>query len=251
VERIIKVNSGNIDQEHICCAISDKKGDCGVASKKQWLKARFHDGLVFKKADVRGKVFIEYLPAEKAWCPVEADGYMFIDCLWVSGQYKGKGLSRRLLEECINDSAGMNGIIIVSSPKKLPFLADRKFLLHYGFELCDTAPPYYELFNLKFKKDAPDPKFKEVAKRLAVPRQEGVVIRYSHQCPFCETYAGILEAAAEEEAIPFAREQYQTFQAAQNSPCVSTTFSIFRDGRFVTHEILTPEKFKKLIKDGR
>jgi len=27
----------------------------------------------------RGKCFIEYIPAEKAWVPIKADGYMYID----------------------------------------------------------------------------------------------------------------------------------------------------------------------------
>ena len=37
--------------------------------------------------------FIEYIPAENAWVPINADGYMYIDCLWVSGSFKGKGYS--------------------------------------------------------------------------------------------------------------------------------------------------------------
>ena len=59
---IIAVNRDNITTEHICCAISDKKGECCVSSKKEWMIKRFEDGLVFKKLDVRGKVFIEYIP---------------------------------------------------------------------------------------------------------------------------------------------------------------------------------------------
>lgn len=66
----IKVDQTNIDQEHICCAISDKRGETCVSSKKAWMKERFADGLVFQKLDQRGKVFIEYMPAEKAWCPI-------------------------------------------------------------------------------------------------------------------------------------------------------------------------------------
>jgi len=101
---IISVNESNIDEEHICCVISDKKGENCVLSKKAWMKERFRDGLIFKKADVRGKVFIEYIPAEKAWSPINAENYMFINCLWVSGQYKGQGISSLLLQECIDDT---------------------------------------------------------------------------------------------------------------------------------------------------
>ena len=73
----------NIGREHICCAMSDKKSADGVEAKKEWLTCRMKEGLKFIKLDIRGKVFIEYLPAEYAWVPVEADGYTFINCLWV------------------------------------------------------------------------------------------------------------------------------------------------------------------------
>ena len=87
---LVKLTHDNLEQEHICCAIANNK-DIQVLSKKNWLKERLDEGLVFLKCDVRGKCFIEYLPAEYAWVPVEANGYMYIDCLWVSGQFKGHG----------------------------------------------------------------------------------------------------------------------------------------------------------------
>lgn len=101
MEKIIAITVENIDSEHICCAISDKKGETCVSSKKAWMNERFGDGLVFRKLDVRGKVFIEYIPTEKAWYPIDAPGYMHINCFWVSGQFKGKGYANRLLEACI------------------------------------------------------------------------------------------------------------------------------------------------------
>ena len=99
----IKVTKENIEDEHICCAISNNK-DVQVASKKAWLADRFDEGLVFLKSVERGKCFIEYIPAEYAWNPIDAPGYMYIDCLWVSGSFKGHGYSSDLLSECIKDS---------------------------------------------------------------------------------------------------------------------------------------------------
>ena len=75
-----QVTLENLEAEHICCCISDKKGENCVSSKKSWLRNRMQEGLVFNKLDVRGKVFIEYLPAEFAWAPIKAEGYMYIDC---------------------------------------------------------------------------------------------------------------------------------------------------------------------------
>ena len=80
----IRVTKENLEEEHICCAISNNK-DVQVSSKKAWLADRFDEGLVFLKSVERGKCFIEYIPAEHAWNPIEAPGYMYIDCLWVSG----------------------------------------------------------------------------------------------------------------------------------------------------------------------
>lgn len=54
---IITVDEGNIDKEHICCAISSNN-DIQVKSKKSWLKERFSDGLVFKKINVRENVLL-------------------------------------------------------------------------------------------------------------------------------------------------------------------------------------------------
>ena len=96
----IRITDDNIEKEHICCAMSGKQG----VIKKEWLKQRFKEGLVFCRSAERGKCFIEYIPAENAWVPIQADGYFYIDCLWVSGSLKGHGYSNDLLEECIRDA---------------------------------------------------------------------------------------------------------------------------------------------------
>ena len=50
----IRVTHENIEKEHICCAISNNH-DIQVLSKKNWMKERFDDGLVFLKSNQRGK----------------------------------------------------------------------------------------------------------------------------------------------------------------------------------------------------
>ena len=131
----IRVTKENLEKEHICCAISNNK------EKKVWLSDRFDEGLVFLKSVERGKCFIEYIPAENAWVPIKADGYMYIDCLWVSGSFKGHGYSTDLLNACIDDSKekGRKGLCILAASKKKPFLADPKFLKYKGFTVCDEA----------------------------------------------------------------------------------------------------------------
>lgn len=242
----IRLTKENITDEHICCAISSNK-DVQVASKKAWLSDRFDDGLVFIKADARGKCFIEYIPAEKAWAPIEANGYMFIDCFWVSGQLSGHGCGRELLEMCIADSRekGKKGLFVISSEKKKPFLSDPKFLSHMGFKVCDRAEPYYTLMYLPFDENAAVPKFKESAKHPKAD-DNGFVLYYTSQCPFNAKYVPIIEKAAADNNIPFKCVHINSAEKAQNAPAVWTVSALFYNGGFVTHEILSEKKFLSL-----
>ncbi|MDF2545944.1 MAG: acetyltransferase [Anaerosolibacter sp.] len=248
---IISVNNSNIDTEHICCAITDKKGENCVSSKKAWMKEQFEDGLVFKKLDARGKVFIEYMPAENAWSPIIADGYMFINCFWVSGQFKGQGYSTKLLDACISDAKIQNkkGLVIVSSKKKMPFLSDPKHLRHKGFEVCDTAEPYFELLYLPFEKNVEKPSFKECCKKGKIEKG-GMVLYYSNQCPHTEKYAPLIADIAKSRGVNLELIKYQTKEQAQHAPTPFTTYGFFCDGKFVTNEIFSDNKFVKFL-DGK
>ena len=163
----IRVTRENIETEHICCAISNNR-DVQVSSKKAWLLDRFDEGLVFLRSTERGKCFIEYLPAEMAWNPIDAAGWMYIDCLWVSGSMKGHGYSNDLLSACVADSRaqGKKGLCILSSAKKKPFLADPKYLKYKGFEVCDEAENGIQLWYLPFSKGAEKPKFRDLCESM-------------------------------------------------------------------------------------
>ena len=244
---LVKLTHENIDKEHICCAISNNK-DIQVISKKNWLKERMDEGLVFLKGNVRGKCFIEYIPAEYAWAPVEAEGYMYIDCLWVSGQFKGHGYSNLLLDACIRDSKaqGKKGLVILSSKKKMGFLSDPKYMGYKGFQTADTTEPYFELMYLPFEESAPLPRFRDSVRGYE-DLPEGFVLYYTNQCPFTAKYVPLLEEMAKSRNAVFQSVQLQTREEAQNAPSPFTTFSLFYDGQLVTHEILSEKKFDKIL----
>lgn len=252
--KLLTLTEKNLEQEHICCAIADKKTAPGVELKKEWLKNRFQDGLVFRKADVRGKVFIEYLPAENAWCPIDADGYMFINCFWVAGRYQKQGYGTKLLNSCLFDSTEKKGIVIVSSAKKRPFLSDKAYLFKKGFEVADTAPPYFELLVKRLQGDATMPKFRDTVKTASLNHSRGLTVLYTDQCPFVDYHVQKeLDIIGEEFGIPIHRIKLENKEQAQKSPAVFTTYSAFYNGEFLTHEILTKVKFSKLwekIKDA-
>ena len=242
----IRVTKENLEKEHICCAISNNK-DVQVASKKAWLADRFDEGLVFLKSVERGKCFIEYIPAEFAWNPLLADGYMYIDCLWVSGSFKGHGYSNDLLSACIEDSKakGRKGLCILSTAKKKPFLADPKYLKYKDFTVCDKADNGIELWYLPFSDDAEPPRFRECARRPHVDG-EGYVLYYTSQCPFNAKYVPIVEQTAADHGIPFRAVHLESREEAQNAPTPVTTYALFLDGRYLTNEQMNDTKFLKL-----
>ncbi|RDY22445.1 GNAT family N-acetyltransferase [Romboutsia maritimum] len=244
----INITENNIEQEHICCMISDKKGEYCIKSKKDWMKERLKDGLVFRKLNVRGKVFIEYIPAENSWYPFDADGYMVINCFWVSGQYKGKGISNLLLDECIKDSKeqGKKGIVVLSSKKKIPFLSDGNYLKYKGFKIADTAYPNYELLYLPLKKNETMPTIKSCAKEGKI-FEKGLKLYYSNQCPYTEKYVYMIKEIAKVRDIDLRIEKYESKEHAQNAPSPFTTYSFFFNGNFITNDIFSEKKFIKFL----
>ena len=248
----IKVTNENLETEHICCAISSNN-DIQVSSKKAWMKDRFDDGLVFLKSAERGKCFIEYIPAESAWNPIDAEGYLYIDCLWVSGSFKGHGYSTDLLNACIADAKENRkyGLCILAAAKKKPFLADPKFLKYKGFTVCDEADNGIQLWYFPLVENAPVPKFKFCAKHPHI-EESGYVLYYTSQCPFNAKYVPVIEAIAQERAVPFQAIHIESKDQAQNAPTPITTYALFYNGEYLTNEQMNDKRFLKLLeKEGR
>ena len=240
----IKITGENIDKEHICCAMSGKQSE----KKKEWMKERFSDGLTFYRSVERGKCFIEYIPAENAWVPIIADGYTFINCLWIAGVMKGHGYANDLLAECVRDAKeqGKTGVCIISSVKrKREFLSDPKFLEHKGFKVADVSGDDISLMYLPLKDNATPPKFKPAAKRAEIS-ESGFVLYYTDQCPFTYYWVPRVEEAAKENDIPLKVIHITDKSSAQNVPAPVTTYALFKDGKFITPGVLSDKKFLAL-----
>lgn len=239
----IRITKENIDAEHICCAMSNKQSNV----KKEWLKERFEEGLVFYRSTERGKCFIEYIPAENAWVPINADGYIYINCLWVSGAMKGQGYSNDLLDECIRDAKrqGKKGLCILSSVKKKEFLSDPKYLKHKGFSVSDESVNGITLMYYPFDEKAEAPTFRSSAKKAEID-EKGYVIYYTDQCPFTYYWVPRVAETAKEHGITVKTIHVTDREAAQNMPVPVTTYALFHDGKYITHGIQSDKSFLKL-----
>ena len=249
--KIMTVDKANIEQEHICCAIgNDKRNRARAQVKKDWMKKEFDNGLVFKRLDDRGKMFIEYMPIEDAWKPVIGKNYMMIHCLWVSGKFKKQGIATAFLDECISESKdkGKDGIAVITSSKNKPFLTEKKFFEKKGFQVVDQAPPYFELMVLKINKKAENPSFTSKAKTSKTDFKDGICFIYTHQCPFMEEYMTLLSKICEEETIPVKIIKLKNADEVKEIGSPFGTYAMFDKGEFVTHELFSENKFRKYLK---
>ncbi len=243
-EQFINLTQENIEQEHLCCAISDRKHQVGVNVKKQWLKERMAEGHTFRKLDAKGKVFIEYAPLETAWVPIEGEDYLYIYCLWVAGSHKGKGYAKALLEYCIADAKekGKSGVCVLSSKKKKPFLSEKKFFLGFGFEVVDTIGEEYELLALSFNDRKPH--FLDNAKKMKTDSKE-LTIYYGLQCPYIPDCVKQVREYCENNQIPLNLVAIDTLEKAKAVPCIFNNWAVFFNGEYETNHLLNETYLKK------
>jgi len=240
MEELIDLHPENIEEEHICCAISDKKCAESYQAKKNWLKTAFANGYVFRRINARAKVFIEYGSAEKAWIPITAPNYLNINCFWVSGRYKKNGYGKKLVKSGLDDAKkqGKNGLVTVVGTKKFHFMSDTKWFLKQGFEEADTTLSGFSLLIKKIVKNTPNPFFNDSVKSGECSEKDGLVAYYSNRCPFAEFHAkNSLIETAKKRKIPLKIIKLKTMEEAQLAPSPSTIFSLFYNGKFMTIDI--------------
>lgn len=245
---LVKLSNSNIEDQHICCAFSDKKCAEGYRLKKDWLKTEFANGYTFQKFDVRGKVFIEYVPIDQSWLPLSGSNFMVINCFWVAGKFKGQGFGTRLLNQCLADAASMDGVVAVSSDKKRPFMSDPKFLERNGFEVIDDAPPFFKLWGLRKRASAEYPKFLDSARRGRCTDNQGITAYYSNTCPFTEFYTNhLLREYAAEKGVPVAIQRITSRDDGRAMPIPWIINSVFYKGELVTLEMKPQRHLDRVI----
>lgn len=244
----INLTPENISTEHLSCIIRSKKIHKGIEAKRQWIYERLKEGHVFRKLNVKGTAFIEYAPLETAWVPITGDNYYYMYCLWVSGEYKGKGYAKKLLEYCISDAKenGKSGVCMLGSNKQKHWLSDQGFAKKYGFNTVDTTDNGYELLALSF--DGTTPEFSKNAKNHRISNQE-LTIYYDMQCPYIYQSVAIVKQYCDIHNIPVSLVLVDTLQKAKELPCVFNNWGVFYKGNFETVNLLLDiENIKRILR---
>ncbi len=245
---IIDANADNIC-EYGLCGYKDTKRE-GYRRKLEWLSQRFHDGLKCKiiRAEDHGSAgFIEFIPGEYCWRPVEAPGYMFIHCVMMHRKkFKGKGYGALLLEQCIQDAkrAKMNGIAVVASEGT--WMAGRDLFIKNGFRSVDVAPPSFTLLAKTLRK-ATLPRFKGDWKKKLRKYGSGLTIIQSDQCPCIAKCTQDIIASAEEYAIHPKIIELKSCGEAQDAPSAYGIFNIVFNNELIADHPIGQRRFINIM----
>lgn len=110
--------------------------------------------------------FNEYIPGEYAWRAVDAKGYLFIHCIWITPKaMTKKGYGSLLVKECINDARKQDklGAAVITSTDA--FMADKDLFLRNGFKEIEKQETF-SLLVYTLKK-GPLPRFKDWRSKLS------------------------------------------------------------------------------------
>ena len=131
--RLNTVGPDNLSECGIGCLTNP--GHEGFGPQVEWLHKRFDEGLrflLFRNEKGKPLAFLEYVPGEHAWRPVDAGGWLFVHCLWVYG------VQCPMLPKSVNDLGEMAAehglelkVTVLDTPEK-----------------AQRAPSYYGVFNL-------------------------------------------------------------------------------------------------------
>ena len=242
---IIDVTADNVEQTGFFCYMSKRKTD-GFQRKSTWIKARFAEGMRIKMLEQPERGFIEYIPGEYAWRPINASGYMVIHCIWVVGKSRGKGYAGVLLNQCIEDARqlDMSGVAMVTSERI--WLVGKELLIKHGFESVAELPPF-NLMVLKFN-DAPSLTFSGNFEQKTSRFVNGLTVIRSDQCPYIPDATRTVLEFAEQRDIPSQVVELTSCQDVRDlAPSPYGVFNIIHNGRLLAYHYLLPKDLVKIF----
>lgn len=245
------IDASNVDEAGFFCYMSKRK-ETGYKQKRDWLEARFAEGMQLKvihEIGGRDTAFVEYIPGEYAWRAVNAKGYMFIHCLWVVGKGKGKGYGKVLIDECVKDarSQKMKGVAMLTSSHT--WLVGKEIFERNGFTEVASAPPSFQLMVHRFG-SAPEPTLPIDWDARAKAFGRGLTIIRTPQCPYIENATTAILAVAEARGIKSKVVELKSAkEVRERSPFAYGIFGSVLDGKPLAYQYLLEKDFDKLLQE--
>jgi len=253
IRPIIDLTPDNITDYGVC-GYKDTKKHVELQRKIKWFEKYYPGGLrikalITKKGGYQG--MLEYIPGRFAHRPVDAEGYMFIHCIFVGfkNEFKKKGYASSLIDECIDDARDkeMSGVAVVT--RKGPFMAGSEIFLKKGFNIVDSASPDFSLLARKFDEGSKDPGFKPGMTDSLKKYSRGLYILRSPQCPYTEKNVNaILDSAKDRFGLDAYLVDLNDSDAAQDTPCPFGSFCIIYNGKIIAHHPISNTRFENIMK---
>jgi hypothetical protein len=250
--QIIDLTPENI-ADYGVCGYKDAGKHKELRNKIAWFSEYYPKGLRIKAlitATGGYQGMLEYLPGKLAHRPVNADGYMFIHCIFVGfkKEFKGKGYASALIDACIRDAENQNMLGVAVVTRKGSFMAHNAVFLKKGFEIADQAKPDFELLVLKFDKESFTPGFKQDLSHNLNNHKHGLTIIRSFQCPYTEKNVNaILETAEKKYHLITHLIEANDPEIAQNTPGAFGTFCIIHNGTIISHHPISNTRFENIM----
>ena len=245
---VIDTNKENISEYPAKCFLNPN--NIGYKIKLDWIIENLSNGLkikqLYSKTEKKCIGFIEYVSGENAWRAIDANGYMFIHCIWISpNKYKNKGYGSLLINECVNDAKdnGNYGVAVIVSDG--PFMASKDLYLKNDFKSISFVEPSYDLM-VKILKKGPLPKFKDWESKLK--NYQGLNIVYSNQCPWVARSIEELTDTAKKEGLKLQITELKNANQVQNGSSIYGTFNLIYNGKLLADHYISNRRFQNIIK---
>ncbi|MBV7377797.1 hypothetical protein [Maritimibacter dapengensis] len=247
MSNLITVTPDTLEEHGFFCKMSARKSHAWQA-KRDWLLARFSEGLELRLLGGKQRGFVEFMPAARCWRAIEnADDLMAIHCLWVVGKSKGKGHARALMEEVERTAhvRGFKGVTVLAS--KGNWLAKPEVFAHFGYETVEEAAPGFSLMVKRFA-PGPAPRLSGSWAAKAAACGPGLTVLRSAQCPYLEDAAEHVKTFAAAQVIPFKDVRLESAADIRTrAPSPYGVYALVRDGRLVAYHYLLPKDLAQVL----
>ncbi len=241
-----KVGPENLLDCGIGC-LTDPKNQ-GYQPKIEWLQKRFAEGLrLLLCRDEKGKplAFLEYVPGEYAWRPVDAKGWLFVHCLWVypKGQKVG-GLGSRLIRACLEEARQAHAMGVTAMVSDGAWMAGKQVYLKNGFQQIAEVDRFQLVIH--HLKKGPEPRFRDISGNMA--KYRGLHIVYSAQCPMLPKSVNDLSEMATEHGLKLKVTMLNSAREAQDAPSYYGVFNLLWNGRLLADHYVSKGRFKNILR---
>lgn len=219
----------------------------GFQPKVDWLRSRFGEGLrflLFRDGAGRPLAYLEYVPGEYAWRPVDADGWLFVHCLWVypRGQRVG-GLGGRLIQACLDEGRRQRATGVAAIVSDGPWMASKEVFLKNGFRQVGEADRFQLVIHRL--RAGPEPRFRDISG--SIRKYKGLHLVYCAQCPMLPKSASDTRDMAAEHGLELKISVLRSAREAQNAPSYYGVFNLVWNGRLLSDHYVSKGRFKNLL----